>query len=141
VRWLLALLALIALPAYAQVVGWAKCEHTQLDEKLLSVQIALMNGKVERWESAVIAEPQSKAPGLVIEFEAKTLNYTITGFRLKCSFAVPGLEGTDHEATVRWLPINHVKIPAGTAPKFAVNIVETSPGLWRAKIGKVPSGN
>lgn len=133
-------LALIASPATAQVVGWADCRHTRTDEDMVLVQIALMNGKVERW-SGDVTLPKTKAPGVTLQFEAKPLNYTITGMRIECSFdlpASPELEGIDHATTLRWRAIHHIKVPAGVGPKFGVNIVETSPGLWRAFIGKAP---
>jgi hypothetical protein len=130
------LLALCAFPTgtYGQVYGWASCENTRTDEKLLAVIVALTDGDVQ--ERHVALEMEKEPNGRkVVEFEVGKTDFTVTGMRLTCVFLMPdpALKNITQSTTVHW--VKPVRVRAGGATKLAVLIEEPAPGLRRVAIG------
>lgn len=132
-------LLLASFPALGQIAGGADCKHTQTYERLAWMSVSLMEGNYER-RSATRAFEKLK-PGInTITYSSITGPQTITGMRLRCHFELTGRDVLTHtiEVTVGWA--NPINIVAGVtfAPKMGLTLTETSPGLWKAHIGKAP---
>jgi hypothetical protein len=131
------LLALCAFPTgtYGQIAGWAQCSHTQTDERLLAVIVALTDGDAQERHAALdmTKEPNGRK---VVEFEAGKAPFTVTGMRLTCVFLMPdpALKNVIQSTTVNW--VKHFRVPAGAVTKLAVLIEEPEPGLRRVAIGR-----
>jgi hypothetical protein len=131
------LLALCAFPTgtYGQIYGWASCENTRTDEKLLAVIVALTDGDAQ--ERHVALEMEKEPNGRkVVEFEVGKTDFTVTGMRLTCVFLMPdpALKSITQSTTVNW--VKPFRIRAGGATKLAVLIEEPEPGLRRVAIGR-----
>ena len=132
VRFLL--LFLLALPAFAQDIGWAACSHTRTDEKLVSVRVSFMVGD-EEWSYRTLSGASLKTQ--VLTFKQAVAPTPLDGMKLDCRISHPELSRpARHFVHMPWKA--PIVIPAGVSPKLAINVVETSPGLWRAYIGKAP---
>jgi hypothetical protein len=134
------LLALCAFPTgtYGQIAGWAQCSHTQRDERLLAVIVALTDGDAQERHVALdmTKEPNGRK---VVEFEVGKTDFTVTGMRLTCVFLMPdpALKNIIQSTTVNW--VKPIRIRAGGATKLAVLIEEPEPGLRRVGIGRGPA--
>jgi hypothetical protein len=136
----LVLIALLALPAHAQVVGWVACENLRTDEKITFVKIALMDGNLER-RSAVRAFDTLK-PGMnEIAFSKLTGPAEITGMRIHCTIVTNPATGVASEAgqyTLNWAKTLQVPTGVTASPKIGVSLTELAPARWRASVGQVP---
>jgi hypothetical protein len=131
------LLALCAFPTgtYGQVYGWASCENTRTDEKLLAVIVALMDGDAQ--ERHVALEMEKEPNGRkVVEFEVGKTAFTVTGMRLTCVFLMPdpALKNITQSTTVNW--VKPLRMRAGAQTRLTVLIEEPEPGLRRVAIGR-----
>jgi hypothetical protein len=130
-------LGLCAFPTgtYGQVAGWAQCSHTQTDERLLAVIVALTDGDAEERHAAL---DMTKEPNgvKVVQFEVGKTDFTVTGMRLTCVFLMPdpALKNVIQSTTVNW--VKPIRIRAGGATRLSVLIEEPEPGLRRVTIGK-----
>jgi hypothetical protein len=131
------LLALCAFPTgtYGQIHGWASCENTRTDEKLLTVVVALMDGDFSLGQIALEMDKEKNERKL-LEFEAGKVNVSVTGMRLTCIYQMPdpALQNIVQSTTVNWA--KPVRLPKGAVPKLFVVIEEPAPGLRRVGIGR-----
>lgn len=137
-----ALALLLAFPAHAQIVGWIDCRHLRTDEKFGYIKVALMDGNLE----VRSATRHFGAPPLVtgrneIIFREIEGPAQVTGMRLACeiySFPGSGIKTEETEYTVNWEKALAVPDGVKVKPALALTLVEVTPGLWRAFIGKAP---
>lgn len=131
-RFLAALLYLLAGSAGAQVDSWLYCDHTRTDEKLVKVHVALMVGAIERFKKDL-----PTLTSQVVEFDAYTASVKVTAMRLVCSWQMPGLPPDKHNVISNTMPfLESIPIAAGARPRLGVSVVEREPGLWQAGIGR-----
>ena len=135
------LLVLCALPkeTYGQIHGWATCENTRTDEKLLAVIVALTDGDAQERHVALDMEKEPNGRK-VVQFEVGRTDFTVTGMRLTCVFLMPDptLKNITQSTTVNWS--KPLRVRAGGAAALAVLIEEPEPGLRRVGIGRKRSG-